>query len=370
MQSFQDFVREMYKSDPAGVSDFATTSCKMVKIKRSRWRGNRRMKDADVVLDGKKLGETVHTRPGWKLCPSILDKQFTSLEMQIEEVLTRYARSKSGSSDALDEEDDTAQEDQILSGNGRYLVDTETWVRVREMLKAFQVKWAETADEWCTVDGYQRLHDELKSEIGDSDYNIVKDLIPEREKLRSKFAIRVSVFPFKLAEESDTEDVETANGRIEAVTELLATAIRRPRLVAAEEWRSVANMLATVDQDGKLQAKRIVRIHKDEYGFETEKVGKRSLRASTLMSLLKVTKEACEPKKLRDSRLEVLAETILKELPDNKEAADKVVKKWNSEDETAVRIAGMLLDAAKKAEDNDEMCQALADAWEAVKETK
>lgn len=347
--TFKKFLADEYSTDPTGISRFATTACKLVRITRRWWRGYKMMDKAEVTIAGEQIRDKITTKPRWKLIPDEVKEEFANLERSVDMLI--QANCVFSSEDA----DDGRQP--LLTGGGNYAVDTANWPRVQQLLRRAQQAWAEAADKWCTDDGYVSFHALLKEQCGDADYERVKDLVPKATKLRRRFGLDVVVLPIKLAEDVGG-DPDAEAGRRTAITELIEAAVRKPREDAAAAWRALADQL--VEPHGTdLRA----RIYWREVGGQTVP-GARRIQGKSLTAARRGTDALDRAARYLDPDLRRAAAAVAAELPKENEdgPAKALAAKMNSDDALALRVGKILLAAVAAAEDESGMCAGVAEA--------
>lgn len=344
--SLDEFIRKTYTADPTGAVRFANDSYQLVHVTRRCWRGYKTMNDAVVALDGKSVDARATTKPRWKLMPDRMKDEFATLDNGIDQLVATYCISGKNTADGTP----------VLTGGGNYAVLADNWPHVRRLLKRYQKVWSETADKWCTDDGYERLHEHLKEQIGEDDYARAKDLIPKQQDLRAKFGLIVREIPVRIRDERDvTEDVQS--DRMEAFAELIASSVRIPREEAAEAWRNLANQLVTANAAGELVAFRRL-VQRD--GTPTDRG--RSVGGPAILAARRATDATARCGRAVDLAFQEMIRLVSMALPDESGAARAVALGLNSDDAAAVSIGKLLLEAAAVAVDEGSMCNAVAAA--------
>jgi len=348
--TLKTFLADEYSSDPAGLSRFATNSCKLVRITRRWWRGYKTMDRAEITVAGEQIKADHTTQPRWKLIPTEVKEEFANFEKSVDLLIRAHC--------VFATEDEEYGRQPLLTGGGNYAVDVAQWPHVKTLLRKSQQVWGECADKWCTDDGYKEFHRLLKEQIGDTDYERVKDLIPPAKKLRRRFGLDVVVLPIRLAEDTG-DDPEAEEGRRAAITELIEAAVRGPRDDAAAAWRSLAEQIVEETQAGQLQAKIVWR--------QTKKDGPvapthRRVQGKSVVAARKATEGLNRAARYLDKDLMAAMGLIRAELPDDEGPAKAVAAQLNSNDMLALRVGKILLDGAAAAESEAGMCLGVADA--------
>lgn len=348
--TLKKFLAAEYTNDPTGLSRFATNSCKLVRITRRWWRGYKTMDRAEITVAGEQIKADHTTRPRWKLIPSEVKEEFANFEKSVDLLVRANC--------VFATEDEEYGRQPLLTGGGNYAVDVANWPRVRVLLQKSQQAWGECADKWCTDDGYKEFHRLLREQIGETDYDRVKDLIPSAKKLRRRFGLDVVVLPIRLAEDTG-DDPEAEEGRRTAITELIEAAVRGPRHEAADAWTSLADQVVEKTPAGQLQAKVVWR--------QTKKDGPiaptaRRAQGKSIVATRKATDALDRAARYLDEPLREAAEIIRSELPEEEGPAKAVAAKLNSDDAFALRVGKMLLEGVSAAENEAGMCQGVADA--------
>jgi hypothetical protein len=84
MNDFKKFLDAEYTSDPAGLSRFATTTCKLVRVTRRWWRGYRTMDRAEITVAGEHVKADNATQPRWKLIPDEVKEEFANFDRSVD----------------------------------------------------------------------------------------------------------------------------------------------------------------------------------------------------------------------------------------------------------------------------------------------
>lgn len=345
MDTLRAFISGRYGLDPVGLSKFATTSSVLVRITRRYWRGQKVMGQAEVTVENRKVEEAAATQPRWKLLPTKVRDQFAALDAAVDMLIRTHCVYPKADPDGPTP---------LLTGGGNYAVDAANWPSVQASLRQAQAAWGAAADSWCTADGYEEFHSLLKAQIGDADYERVVELVPARDKLRTKFGLDVAVLPIRLAEDVGG-DAGAEAGREAVVVELIEAAVRRPREEAAAAWLSLADQLAVPDGVGGLDPVRPTRRSAD--GTETS-VG-RQVPVRSLAAVRRDTLALFRAERYVDGELRSRAEAVLAELPEAADALNAHRKKLSTDDPAAVNLSKLLRAAAASALDESAMCRAL-----------
>lgn len=349
MSIFKKFLDKEYRADPTGLSRFATAACTLVRINRRWWRGYKTMDKAEITVAGEQIKSDNTTQPRWKLIPDQVKEEFVNFEKAVD-ILIR--------ANCVFASEDENGRLPLLTGGGNYAVDAANWPRVKALLRQAQQKWGECADRWCTDDGYKEFHQLLKDKYGETDYDRVRDLVPPAKKLRRCFGLDVVVLPIRLAEDvGDDPDAEV--GRREAITELLETAVRRPREDAAAAWRNLAEQLVEFDNGRQaLVARTVWRTVDGQKTPGARRVQGRSVAAA------RAATDALSARSGRymEPALVDAVQAVLGEIPAGDGPAKSAAAKLNMNDTDALRVGKMLLDAAAVADDEAGMCLGVADA--------
>lgn len=346
MNNFKKFLDAEYTSDPAGLSRFATTACKLVRITRRWWRGYKTMDKAEITVAGEQVKADNTTQPRWKLIPDEVKDEFVNFEKSVGLIIE--------SNCVFAQEDENGRQP-LLTGGGYYAVDTANWPRVSGMLRAAQAAWGACADKWCTDDGYQEFHALLMAKYGD-DYAKIKDLVPPAKKLRRRFGLDVVVLPIRLAEDTG-DDPDAEAGRRAAITELIETAVRRPRDDAAAVWRALADQLVE-EVAGVVTAKTLWREVDGQKTATARRVQGRSVAAARAATDSLFARSA----RYLDQVLVDVANQIKAALPAGEGPAKAAAAKLNLDNAFALSVGKMLLSAAAAAEDESGMCLGVANA--------
>lgn len=351
MSVFRDYLNTAYAADPAGMSRFVSAAVTLIRVKRRYWRGYRKMQKAEVREDGNELDDTVSTRPSWKLCPKEVLDQFQTMDKQVDDLLGVYCFVPAAEDDDEDAVDASAAT--ILVGGGRYAVDTGVWPRLEKLLGTIQKTWAEAADGWATEEGYARFLELLKLQVGDGTYARVKDLVPDRNKLRARYGLYYRKAPVRFVDDvpADKTGAEDLRGEL---TDLLDLAVRRPREEAAETWEALAAKL--LNPDGT--AVRPVRARKGQ----PPTAGNRALQGKTLAACRDATAALDRAVRYMDATLLCKVSAVRRAIPDTAAEAGVWAKTLNADDTEAIRFGKLLLEAAAAARDETGMCEGLSSA--------
>lgn len=353
MGVFRDFLEREYTTDPAGSARFLSDSCVLVRIRRRYWKGLKRMDKARVMSDDVVVGEDSTTRPSWKLCPDVMRAEFEALGVQVEALVIRYALNR-GSTTPVDADEDEAGP--ALVGGGTYAIDAGVWPGLYDKLRIAQEKWSDASHRWCSEDGYRRIHDELKTQLGDGDYALVKDLVPKADSLLRKFGLDVRRAPVRFIEDAQG-DPGLAQSMQADIVEMLDMAVRPPREAAAVAWTALASRLIdSMGQAVKPLGKPDPTTGQAVPGLR--KLTGRSVAAAGREAATLATKSWAW---LEDSFRGVV-QALINELPESPTDATAIAKNLNSKDEEAVRLGKMLVAAATQARDEAGMCEGFAAA--------
>jgi hypothetical protein len=299
------------------------------------------------MVDGVAVNENAVTNNSWKLSPNEPIKEFMGFSTAVDDILESYTVSPK-------EDEEGNMSATVLVGGGRYLVDSSVWPRLQELLHKVQEKWSEAADRWCTQEGYDQIHALLKEQRGEL-YETVKELIPDRHSLRTRYGLDFRTAPVQIL--SDTASTTAEAGRRDELVDLLEMAVRVPREAVADKWDKFAQNLVDT-KDGQLVARKPVRI--DKAG--NSKAAKRSVPPASIASLREATETLCRAERYLDPDLLFLRNKILSELPAEPKLAEEVAKILISNDEEALRIGKLLYDAAAAARSEANMCLGLGNA--------
>jgi len=346
--TLDDYIKKTYAADPVLAARFANTFYRLAHVSRRWWRGYKVMgQDSEVRLSGVKLNDEATTKPRWKLIPDVMKDEFLTLERTVDQVLSMYCVSGSG------EQNDTKP---VLTGGGNYAVQADNWARVRQILRVTQERWAEAADKWCSEEGYEKLHDELKVQLG-TDYDRAKDLVPPRDELRSKFGLVVREVPVRIVEEP-AADAQGDDDRLAVFAELVAGSVRRPRVEMAEAVDSLARQLVA---DGPLGPAPRRRTRENKDGSKTD-IG-RGVTGRAVLAARRAVDATARCGRAADAPFLKAAAAARAELPDAEDAARITASRLNADDAEAVRVGTLLLAAAVVAADEKSMCDAVAEAF-------
>ncbi len=347
MSVLTKFVAEQFAANPAKTARFLSATCVLVRIRVRRWRGLRKMTGAKVLSDDTEVGEDATTRPSWKLCPDVVRAEFDALGSAVEGLVARYTLDRGSPGRGEMTDDDEAGP--ALVGNGTYAVDAAVWPALRQKLQIAQDQFGEAAARWCADDGYERIHEELKTQLGEGDYEKVKLLIPDAKTLLRKFSIDVRRAPVQFVSGQD-------GGGDEELIGIIELAIRVPRETAAAGWDALTNQLINADGTPFVPKTRV-----DQHGVE--KLGCRRVTGRSVAAAARETTTLS----LRGGRyiadqFRAVVDALTRELPEDAAAASAVARNLNAKDDEAVRIGKMLHAAAAVARDETDMCLGFAAA--------
>lgn len=237
--TLREFLEREYTSDPAVLGRIAQDSYYLVKTRRSYWRGQRVIKNSKITVGDKEIQEGLTSEPRWNLLPDKLKSEFSAINQNIDRVLEQYCIG------GIDDED--TGELNSLIGNGVYVVDKMCWPRLSQLLTAASNNWAESADSYCTEDGYEQLLGDIKEKLGEDIFEDVKELVPKREVLRRKFKFLFEVLPVRMTQDpQQQEDSHAASGRMSLVIDTLESAIKYPRVKLSE---GITHFLKTIAEE-------------------------------------------------------------------------------------------------------------------------
>lgn len=350
---FREYLLKTYADSPDAVGDFVSKSYVFVRIKQRFWRGYRKAKGVGLQLEGVESKDKIAdamTQPSWKLAPKELVSEFQNFSTSVEQAVSRWAISPRD-----DDENEERAVAAVLVGGGRYMVDVAVWPQLQDFLSSVQTKWSEAADHWCTEDGHAKLHDHVKSQYGDEVYDRISKLIPERNSMRSRFGLSVRTAPVKIVEEGSTSDA-SKQGRRDEVVDLLELAVKTPREEAAEVWEEVGNRLVEFDGERWSAKKRYV--ERDGTSKETNRV----VQVRTVQMVNTTAKALSRGERYLDPVTKSFRDKIVKEFPADAGSAKDVAKLLASNDQVAVQLGCLLIEAAKACRDEAAMCEGLSAA--------
>lgn len=351
MSVFRTYLENTYAKDPTKISRFASDAFVLIRIRQRYWKGYKKVGKADVTADNVAVDEETVTRPSWKLCPKEVLNLFQAKSDGIRTLVATYCfhpKKENGDDEDLDGAD--AETGTILVGGGRYAVDAAHWPRLQRMLAVAKDDWAAAADEWTTEDGYQKFHDLLKAERGDSVYSHIKELVPDRHTLRSRYGLFYRKAPVRIVEDT-TGDPVGEEGRKGELVDLLDLAVRPPRLAAAGVWRELAEKLITPD------GQALIPVRTNAKGETVTTT--RGLKPQSVNACREETEALIRSDRYLDDTLIDLRNVVAKEIPDAPDALKAYTKTLNSDDAAAVRLGTLLVKAAAAAADEAGMCEGL-----------
>jgi len=348
MSAFKDYLRRLYTTDPTNLAKYASANIVYLRVARRMWRGVKRISSAKVTADDYAVDDESVTNPSWKLCPREMRKEFQALSDQTDITVERFCYGSQLTTGPDQEEGVSALS--ILTGGGRYAVDVGYWPMLQMRLAFIEEQWNAAADLWCSEEGYKRIHFLLEEERGKNTYEKIKEHIPDRHTLRTKFSYSVRRAPVVFIEDRNVpQDVE--DGRRDELVELIDTAVRQPREQLAQAVQDVCDRLVVFDgvRLHALQATRVTR-----NGKTTE--SPRSVRGTTLTNLKEQLNNTQKIERYINSEFRYKIQLLNQELPDAPDAASEVAKKLNYDDAEAVRLGGIMRDLVAAARDESGMC--------------
>lgn len=340
MGKLKDFVNQTYANDPLMAVRFVNRTNRLVRIGKHYWRGRRQVADGTVNVSGRAVGEGAVTKPSWKLLPRAVGDEFANFEKAVDELVKSMCVSSTN----------VAGENQpLVFGGGVYAVDVGRWPELNSKLKVLQAKWDEAANSWCTDDGYRRFHEELKEQVGETEYANVEKLVPPASKLRASFWLEVTPLTFQLTEQVGDPDED--RGRLTAVSELVEAAVKGPREEAAAAWNSLAAQMVQVE-NGKMSAYRPTRDNRDGTKTSTS----RRIVSASVVNARKALDGLARCARFHDPDLISATAAVARETSADPAVATRLVQTLNSDDAEAVRVAQILIAAAEVAADEARMC--------------
>lgn len=357
---FRDYLKSTYDKSPNAVGDFVSKAFVFVRIHQRWWRGYRKARDVNVSVDGSDVKDELMTNPSWKLAPKELVTEFQTFSTSVDQAIKQYAFSPGGDDDSA-----AGAASAVLVGGGRYMVDAVVWPRLENFLKKLGTKWGEAADRWCTVDGHERLLNHLKAQHGEDAYLRIQKLVPKREELRTKFALKFRTAPVKIVSSEETA-AAAQTGRRDEMIDLLELAVRTPREEVAAVWEDFANRLAVrgVAADNETEIWSAVHPTRTDKKSGETRAADRAIRAATILSLRRETAALGRAERYLDPELLVAYHAILQELPDDATAAKVTATALAEEDDPAIRLARLLWIGVEAARDEVGMCAGLRQALE------
>lgn len=354
MSAFRDYLQKTYAADPQRIGEFVSNSFVFVRIRQRYWRGYRKAKGVNVAVDGLAITDdptsaaaTSMTMPSWKLAPHELVDEFQLMATGVDQAIRRHAFSPK---ESADDQTSAGAASAVLVGGGRHMVDVAVWPQLQDFLGGVAAKWSESADRWCTEDGYEKLHANVKEQYGEEIYGKISSLIPERNTMRAKFGLDVRTAPVKIVEEKSTSEA-VKDGRRDEIVDLLDLAIRAPREEVADVWEAVAGRLIAADGTA-------LKVYREEAG-RGRKETYRTFRSMTIRSVRNHTLMLTRGERYLDSELKSLRDEVLKSFPEDETAAKDVAKALSRDDAEAVRVGDLLRRAATAARNESGMCEGL-----------
>lgn len=344
MSVFRDYLRSEYAANPADLGGLADAACRLVRVRRSRWRGYRVARGAEVKVKGEEVPAEAVSKLRWDLLPEATKKVFSAVEKSVKDALDRYA---TGGRMAQDDETKLSS----LVGNGVVVVDSLKFPRLKQLLDASAEALAREADDLCTEEGYAKLLEGIRKKVGETHWPGVVSLIPGRDKLRSKFGLTYELLPVRLAPDPDRdEEPAAAAGRGNAAMDVLEVAVRQPRERLAEACEHFADVLAHPAPGGT----RVVGV--------SDAGRKRVVPAKTVRAVVDEVDAFGGFDRFADDRLREALAQLRSRLP--RAAADDAAtaRHLSADDAAAIDLAGAAAYVARAARDEAGMCAGLAAA--------
>lgn len=337
----REYIDQVYADDPSKAVRFVNRTVRLVKIGRHWWRGYRKMVDGKVTVGGADVVDDAVTKPAWKLLPKAVALEFSAFERAVDDVIAGMCVTRSARTDE-------AGGEPLVFGGGVYAIDVALWPKAATMLKQLQAKWAESADRYCTQDGYAQFLEAVKEHVGADRFEGVRHMVPPAEVLRGRFWLEVTPLTFRLTE--DVSDPDEDRGRATAFTELVEAAVKGPREAAAEVWRGLAEQMVVPGPTPVPY--RPTRKQPDG----TLRTVSRGVRWGSVAGAARALETVNRSTRFHDPVLVMALGALAREVTADRAAATVIAGNVNAHDAEAVRIGRCLLDAADAAADEDNMC--------------
>lgn len=188
-------------------------NCVIMYVTVKAWRGQYLMRNADLVIGGRKVDEKLATRGQWKVIPDKWHKALQPFESRCRAAVYRAG---------------------VAFKDGVYVVPKSRAqalvAEIRRVRDQYRAKAAEFAAEWPAL--VEQLGAKLVAELGDDQWLAVSRLLPSAAALPRLFDIEVGLWPVGgdgagEAAADVYEDLAAAAAQLEAV-DALAAGLRDP----------------------------------------------------------------------------------------------------------------------------------------------
>lgn len=353
---FRQFLENEYAADPSQLGGLADRVCRLVRVVRSHWRGQYKIRRAKVLVDNEEIDPKVVGGLTWKFLPKDIRREFAALENSIDRALRLYSVGGGHSSE---------RQMASLVGNGVYVVDTAYWPRLQSLLEAAAQSWAQIADRLCTEEGYEELMRKIREAVGDDHFEAEKRRFPSRHLLRSKFGLHYEVLPVRLAPDTDRDaEPGVARGRRSVVLDAIESVVRGPREALADALEHFANTLTTPAPSGDPVNDRIARPGTCQPDGNTYRP--RVVRVATVAAVSAALEQYRSFGRYVDPELRSALQLLVQFWPTRSEDDEHLARTLTRSDSDAVRYAVLALRVAQAARDENGMCAAIASAMQPV----